>query len=157
MKFTLIKDIKKDSEMSIILRGLLMFILLYLIADIFVMSSNFGITSHTLNTTLFGDEDEYIDPIGSSAFLEFWHTQIFFIMMVLLTLNSIFIRLAKEYKILITNIVMMSAILSLVCLPLSFYFSAVFVDLYIVSYFTWHITALYMVADSLWRLNAKSV
>lgn len=157
MRFTLINNLQKDSSMSLILRGLIVFMLLFLISDILVMKSNFGISAQTINTTLFGDEEAYIDPISESSFLEFWHTQIFFIMMTLLTLSAIFIKVAKRSRTFFTNIVMISAIISLISLPLSFYMSKFFTDIFIWTYFIWHTVALYMIFYSFWKLNAKSV
>ncbi len=157
MKFTLVKNIQKDSAMSLILKGFLLFILLYLIADVLVMNSSFGITVDTITTTLFGNEDEYIDPINEASFLEFWHTQIFFVMMILLTLNAIFIRVANRSRVINTNILMISAITSLISLVLAFYVSNFFVNVYMWSYFIWHAMALYMIVYSFWKLRAKSV
>ena len=157
MKFTLVKNIQKDSAMSLILKGFLVFILLYLIADVLVMNSSFGITVGTITTTLFGNEDEYIDPINEASFLEFWHTQIFFVMMILLTLNAIFIRVANRSRVINTNILMISAITSLISLVLAFYVSNFFVNVYMWSYFIWHAMALYMIVYSFWKLRAKSV
>ena len=157
MKFTLINNIQKDSAMSLILKGFLVFILLYLVSDILVMNSSFGISVETINTTLFGNEEEYIDPINEASFLEFWHTQIFFIMMILLTLNAIFIRVAKRSRVIITNILMISAITSLISLPLAFYMSNFFINIYVITYFIWHLMAIYMIFYSFWKLNAKSV
>lgn len=143
--------------MSLILKGFLVFILLYLAADILVMKSSFGISADVINTTLFGNEEEYIDPISEASFLEFWHTQIFFIMMVLLTLSAIFIRVAKRSRIILTNILMISAITSLITLPLAYYMSNFYVNVYVATYFIWHIMAIYMIFYSFWKLNAKSV
>ena len=157
MKFTIIKNLQKDSAMSLILKGFLVFILLYLAADILVMKSSFGISADVINTTLFGNEEEYIDPISEASFLEFWHTQIFFIMMVLLTLSAIFIRVAKRSRIILTNILMISAITSLITLPLAYYMSNFYVNVYVATYFIWHIMAIYMIFYSFWKLNAKSV
>jgi len=157
VKFTLINNIQDDKAMSLILKGFLVFILLYLISDMLVMNSNFGISIESVNTTLFGDEDEYIDPLNEAAFLEFWHTQIFFIMMILLTLNTIFIRVAKRSRNTLTNLLMISALTSLIFLPLAFYTSASFVALYIITFFIWHIVAIYMIFYSFWKLNAKSI
>lgn len=157
MKFTLIKNIQKDSAMSLILKGFLVFILLYLIADILVMKSSFGLTVETISATLFGNEEEYIDPINEAGFLEFWHTQIFFIMMILLTLNAIFIRVANRSRVINTNILMISAITSLISIVLAYYVSAFFVNIYMWSYFIWHGMATYMIIYSFWKLRAKSV
>ena len=154
MRFTLIKDLKQDSMMKPILSGLIIFTLLYLISDIFVKSSSFGIFEEMIKTTLFGNEAEFLDPITTSAFLEFWHMEIFFIMMILLTLSAVFIRLsgAKGFNIIIVNAVMISALISLVALLLSFFLNAAFVQLYILSFFSWHVCAIYMSLYSLVRL-----
>jgi len=157
VKFTLINNLQKDSSMSLILKGFLVFILLYLVSNILVMNSSFGISIDQISATLFGNEDEYIDPITESSFLEFWHTEIFFIMMILLTLNAIFIRVAKRSRIILTNMLMLSALSSLVALPLAYYISDYFVNVYIVAFFSWHAMAIYIIFYSFWKLNAKSV
>ena len=154
MRFTLIKDLKQDTMMKPILSGLLIFTLLYLISDIFVKSSSFGIFEEMIKATLLGNESEFLDPITTSAFLEFWHMEIFFIMMILLTLSAVFIRLsgAKGFNIIIVNAVMISALISLVALGFSFFVNAAFVQLYVFSFFTWHICAVYMSLYSLLKL-----
>lgn len=157
MKFTVIKNLQKDSAMSLILKGFLLFILLYVVSDIFVMKESFGISAEAVNSTLFGNEEAYIDPINEASFLEFWHTQIFFIMMILLTLSAVFIRVAKRSRDILTNTLMISALISLISLPLAFYTSKFFINIYVISYFLWHIVAIYMIFYSFWKLNARSV
>lgn len=155
MRFTLIKDLKKDTSMRPILTGLLIFTLLYLISDIFVKYSSFGISTDAVKLTLFGNEEEFIDPISESSFLEFWHMEIFFIMMILLTLSAVFIRVSNKSNkdIFLTNITMISAIISLISLIGSFYLSSAFIEIYVVTFFTWHIAAIYMSLFSIWKLN----
>jgi hypothetical protein len=121
------------------------------------MKSAFGISEEALHSTLFGSEEAYIDPINEASFLEFWHTQIFFIMMILLTLSAIFIRVAKRSRNILTNALMISALVSLVSLPLAYYLWAIFLHVYIFTYFLWHIIAIYMIFYSFWKLNARSV
>lgn len=154
MKFTLIKDLKEDTTMKPILTGLLLFILLYLLSDVVVKHLNFGIFADDLHLTLFGDEEQYIDPLSTASFLEFWHIEIFFIMMLLLTLSAVYIRLAKDSssKLITLNIVMLSAITSLVSIIFAYFFSKSFVNVYMISFLLWHITAIYMVFYSLWKL-----
>ncbi len=141
--------------MKPILSFLLLFLLLYIISDIFVKSSAFGITPKSVNIHLFGDEDEFIDPLSKSAFLEFWHMEIFFMMMILLTLSAIFIRVCKAATntIIALNILMISAMLSLVSIALAFFVSEIFTEVYLASYWIWHLSALYMIVISLWRLH----
>ena len=154
MRFTLIKSLNQDKSMRPILTGLLIFTLFYIISDILVKYSNFGVFPNEVTTTLFGNEDEFIDPLSASSFLEFWHVEIFFIMMILLTLSTVFVRLAKHntLKIIVLNILMLSALFSLFSLLFAFFISPVFVLAYSILFLTWHMVAMYMIIYSLWKL-----
>ena len=138
-----------------ILTGLLIFIFFYLISNMMVKHFNFGVLPSTILLTLFGDEEQYIDPLSTASFLEFWHMEIFFIMMLLLTLSAVFIRIAKNsnLKIILINTLMLSSLVSLVSLLASFFVSSVFVYLYSSLFVLWHIVAIYMVLYSLWKLH----
>ena len=146
--------------MSPIMSGLLIFTFLYLLVDIFVKYNSFGLFSSALRLTLFGDEEQFIEPLSSVSFLEYIHTEIFFIMMILLTLSAIYARLANKIPstLWVINAVLLSSLLSLITLTLSYYFSDSFINLYVLSYFSWHTLAFYMASYSLWSLNfAKSL
>ncbi|QSZ41878.1 hypothetical protein GJV85_07075 [Sulfurimonas aquatica] len=154
MRFTLIKDLREDNTMKPVLGGLLFFILLYLIFDIFVKESSMGLTFTTLMNTLVGNEEEFIDPMSKSSFLEYIHMEVFFSMMILLTLSSAFIRLSSKgrHTLLVLNIVMICALFSLLALVLSYFISSDFIYPYIVSFLSWHILGVYMSLYSLFRL-----
>lgn len=160
MRFTLIKDLKQDKSIKPLLNGLLLFMLLYFFADVFVTNTTFGLLSQDIKVTLFGNADEFIDPMSKSVFLEYIHGQIFFMMMILLTLSTIYARLCsvKKYSILIINILMISALVTLLSLAISYFYTPSLLSLYVVTYFLWHITAFIMALHSLWNLNlAKSL
>ena len=158
MKFTLIKDLRQDKTMRPILSGLILFTLLYLISDIFVKHSSFGILPQNISITLFGNEDEFIEPLSQASFLEFWHMEIFFMMMILLTLSAVFIRLTQNasLRLISLNIVMISAISSLISLFLAYFVSADFIYVYSLSFVLWHVAAIYMTLYSLWSLHYDS-
>ena len=155
MRFTLIKDLKQDITIKPLLNGLLIFMLMYLIADIFVIDATLGLLVEDIKMTLFGNIDEYIDPIDKSVFLEYIHGEIFFMMMILLTLSTVYARLCsiKNYSIIIINILMLSALLALISLAISYFYAPSFLSVYVLSYFIWHITAFIMALHSLWNLN----
>ena len=155
MKFTLIKDLKQDSMMKPILSGLLFFTLLYLVSDIFVKNSGFGVFPSAVKSTMFGNEQEFLDPISKASFLEFWHVEIFFIMMIIFTLSAVYIRLSKASKsaIVVVNLMMISAIASLISLPISYFFNPIFINMYVTTFFIWHILALFSSVYSLKRLH----
>ena len=141
--------------MKPLLNGLLIFITLYLIFDIFVKSHTLGLSIQTISTTLFGNTDEFLDPMNKSVFLEFIHMQIFFLMMLLLTLSAVFIRLFSKKKttILLMNLLMFFGILSPITLAAAYFYSSEFISIYLLCFFSWHIIALYMALKSLWELN----
>ena len=138
-----------------ILSGLTLFTLLYLISDVFVKNSSFGILPDRVNLSLFGNEEEFIDPLSQASFLEFWHMEIFFIMMILLTLSAVYVRLSQNspYRLLVLNVVMISAITSLVSLFLAYFVYSEFVYLYSLSFALWHLCAIYLSLYSLWILS----
>ena len=154
MKFTLIKKLSQDKSMRPILSALLFFTLLYIVSDVLVKYLNFGIFADAVSVTLFGDEEQYIDPLSTSAFLEFWHVEIFFIMMILLTLSAVFIRVSKDNsaKIIILSALMISALCSLIALLLAFFVAKIFVLIYSILFFIWHTLAVYMILYSLGKL-----
>jgi len=154
MKFTLVKDIKGDTLMRPILGGLLLFILLFLSADILLKNDHIGLTQTTLSQTLFGNEEEYIEPVTEHFLLELMHSDIFFMMMTLLTLSAVYARLCQNKAIRIVNInaTMISALLTVLFLPLAYYLSAHFILPYIIAFYSWHILALFMTIASLYYL-----
>ena len=154
MKFTLVKDIKGDTLMRPLLGGLLTFVLLFLTADIFLKNDHIGLTPSHLAQTLFGNEEEYIEPVTEHFLLELMHSDIFFMMMTLLTLSTVYARLCQNPKIRMVNInaVMISALLAIIFLPLAYYLSAQFILPYIIAFYSWHIIALFMSVASLYYL-----
>ncbi len=157
MKFTLINNIKQDRAMRLILTGFLSFILFYLISDTVVKYFSFGILPDAIEVTLFGNEEEFIDPITKASFLEFWHVEIFFMMMILLTLSAIFIRLANRSRVAMTNTLMISAIISLITIALSYFVAGLYIYIYVLTFFIWHLSAIYMIFYSFWKLYDKSI
>ena len=141
--------------MKPLINGLLTFMLLYFMADTFVTKMTLGLYSSQITQTLFGNMDEFIDPMDSSVFLEYIHGQIFFMMMILLTLSAVYARLCskKSYSMLLINALMISALLSLITLALTYFINANFLNLYILTYFLWHTLAFTMALHALWNLN----
>jgi hypothetical protein len=116
---------------------------------------SFGVLPSMVHQTLYGNEGEYLDPISLASFLEFWHMEIFFIMMILLTLSAVYGRLCENTytDLIVMNITFMSSIISLIALGLAFYVEELFVSLYSFGFLIWHLFAIYMVLNSLWKLH----
>lgn len=154
MKFTLVKDVKGDSLMRPLLGGLLLFIFLFLSADIFLKDDHIGLTESTLSKTLYGNEEEFIEPASEHFLLELMHSDIFFMMMTLLTLSAVYARLCQNSTLRLVNInaTMIAALATVILLPMAYYVSADFVLPYIITFYAWHILALIMTLASLFYL-----
>jgi len=154
MRFTLLKDLTQDRVMRPTLTGLLLFSILYLLSDLFVKQATFGLLPQKVLSTLYGNEEAFIDPISEASFLEFWHTEIFFIMMLLFTLSTICIRLcnASRFSLFMVNAILISALVTLSVLPFAYYFSQDLIYLYCVGSILWHIMAFFVAIFSLKRL-----
>ncbi|MBU0720249.1 hypothetical protein KJ877_02790 [bacterium] len=154
MKFTIIKDLSQDSMMKPILSGLLLFTILYLLSDIIVKHNSFGVLPNAIEMTLFGNEEEFLEGMGKTLFLEFWHVEIFFIMMVVFISSTIYTRLSNASKsaVVIVNIMMISSMISLISLPIAYFLSSYFISVYAVTFFIWHFLALYISLFSIKRL-----
>lgn len=155
MKFTLIKDLRQDRVMKPILSGLLLFTLLYLLSDIFLKQSTLGIFPHAIQTSLFGNEEEFLDGLSQASFLELWHVEIFLIMMLVFTTSTVYIRLSGASKgaLLAVNIMLLSALFSLIALASAYYLSPYFIYVYVATFFIWHVLALLFTLTSLKRLH----
>jgi len=160
MRFTLIKDLKKDDTMLHLLVGMLLFFFLYICADLVVKYYGFGLLKSQVILTLFGDEDAFMEGMLQSTFLEYIHQEIFFTMMLLLTLCAVYVRIMKHkiHRAFILHITMVTALLTPIFLVLAYFYTIAFVICYIAAFFIWHLSALFMVLISLQRLLfAKSI
>ncbi|WP_457747446.1 hypothetical protein [Sulfurimonas sp.] len=160
MRFTLIKDLKKENSMRYILNALLLFIVLYLTLDIYVKYLTIGLTPQLLSASLYGDENEFLDPMPLSVFLEFIHVEIFFMMILLLTLSAIYIRTQykKKFAPFLLHLTSLSAIFSIFSVTVAFFLSSAMIYLYIICFYIWHFSALFISLSSLRNLNfAESI
>jgi len=75
-------------------------------------------------------------------------------MMTLLTLSAVYARLCQNTSIRVVNInaTMISALLTIVFLPLSYYISSLFILPYLITFYSWHILAFFMAVASLYYL-----
>ena len=114
-----------------------------------------GLSVSAVTTTLFGNADEFLDPMNESVFLEFVHMEIFFLMMILLTLSAVYARLLhkKSKTVLVLNTLLLAALLTPLSLVAAYFYSAEFIGIYLFTFFSWHIVAFYMATASLWELN----
>lgn len=158
MKFTLVKDLRGNTILRPLLSGLLIFTILYLSADIILKKDHIGISYQTLSNTLYGNEDEFIEPVSFHFILELSHSDIFFMMMTLLSLSAIFSRLCKidRFRSILIHTTMLSAILNIITLFLAYFLNPFFIYTWILCFWLWHIGAFLISFISLFHLLKKA-
>ncbi|HFU74531.1 MAG TPA: hypothetical protein ENK65_03155 [Helicobacteraceae bacterium] len=154
MKFTLVKDLRGNALLRPLLGGLLSFIILFLSADIILKNDHIGLTSATLSATLYGDEENYVEPVSFHFILELLHSDIFFMMMVLLTLSAIYSRLCEKntIRMVLINLTMIAAIADVALLLFAYFQGPLFMLPWIISFWVWHLGAMSMAFASLLHL-----
>lgn len=154
MKFTLLKDIRQDPLMRPLLLGLLVFIILFFVSDIYLKHEQIGVTTAAAIMTFSGDEATFTDPISLSALLEILHGDIFFMMMSLMMLCAVYARLGNGSRRVgyLIHLTMSAALLSLVAMIAAQQFQGVLIALWVGLFWTWHTAALWMAAVSLLKL-----
>ncbi len=144
MRFTLIKDLSKHTQMRALLLGMLFFLTLFLLVDIAIKDTLIGLNLESISSTLYGNEEEYIEGINEGTLLEMIHADIFFMMMSLTLLSSIYTRVMGGSKTTnrLISVLFISALATLGFLLLAFYTSALFINAYIFTFALWHTIAL---------------
>lgn len=155
MRFTLVKDLRSDMLMRPLLSGLLLFTSAFLVADIFLKRDHIGLDRVTLSATLYGDEATFTEPVSEHFILELLHSDIFFMMMTLLTLSAVYARLCpvKRIAIVLINAAMLSAIADVVLLALAYFRGEAYLLPWMSMFWIWHVSALFMALSSLLHLH----
>jgi len=154
MRFTLVKDLRTDPLMRPLIGGLLLFSLLFLLFDVWHKIEQIGLLPKNVATFLYGNEEEFVEPVTQSSLLEIIHMDTFFAMMILLTLSAVYARLSDSLsrKMIMINLSMVGAIFGIVSLLLAYFFHPLFIYIWLFCFGVWHMIALGMAVESFWRL-----
>ncbi len=155
MKFLIHNDLHSRPLMRLLLAGLQVFVLLFLLFDVVYKSEQIGFSYEDVTTYLFGSEALFIDAVVLKALLEMLHADTFFIMMVLLTLGSVYARIcsSKRRALYAVHTVMIAAFVAIISLLAARYISEYFIGLWMVGFWLWHLGAAGMSLEILWQLR----
>lgn len=155
MKFTLVKDLRQDPLMRPLLAGVLLFIALYLASDVYVKSELIGVSLPAAQVTFTGDEESFVEPISLTTLIEIVHGELFFMMLTLMTLCTIYARLrggSRGARVLI-HLTMLSALLSQAALVGAQMVSAELAVAWVTLFWCWHAAAFWMGTSALLALG----
>lgn len=143
MKFLVTKDLAHSTLLSYLMGGVVFAILLYLGLDLVLHTYAIGLDIHSISVTLFGDAENFVEPILIDSLLLQVHIDLFMTLFAILILSSIYIRLysSKAMTKWIVHLLFILGLLSPVMLILAYYVGTVFATMWLISFVLWHVLA----------------
>lgn len=132
-------------------------ILLYLIMDVVLHTYVIGLDIAAIKSTLLGNTETFEEPILIDSLLLQVHIDLFMTLFALLILTSVYIRLHDKTKILRVTIhtLFLLGIMTPIFLLLAYFWSEVFVYLWVATFLIWHALACIVSLMILRRVNFK--
>lgn len=96
MKFVITKELEHSQLLNTLMIGVSIALFFYYIFDLFLHMFLIGGTLSTINNTLYGNMEEFIEPILLDTLLLQVHIDLFMSLMSLMILTTIYIRLFAE-------------------------------------------------------------
>ena len=96
MKFLVNKDLEHSSLLSNLMAGVVFALFFFFLLDIVLHAYVLGLDVPTLSTTLFGNPDEFIEPILLDTLLLQVHIDLFMALLSIMIVASIYIRLHNK-------------------------------------------------------------
>ncbi len=143
MKFLVTKDLAHSTLLSYLMGAVVFAILLYLGFDIVLHAYVIGLDMQSASVTLFGDIENFVEPILIDSLLLQVHIDLFMTLFALLILSSIYIRLYSE-KVMtkwVVHLLFLTGMLAPISLILAYFVSASLTVMWLISFVMWHLLA----------------
>ncbi len=146
MKFLVTKELSHVALLQNLMVAVCIALFFYLGLDVAVHGYVLGFDVDGILSTLYGNEEEYIESILVDSLLLQVHIDLFMALFSLLILSSIYIRLFAELKSsrYLVHVVLFLGLLSPVLLMLAYFTSEVWAFVWLVSFMLGHLLAVYM-------------
>lgn len=157
MKFLVTKDLAHSTLLSYLMGSVVFVILMYLGFDMVLHAYVIGLDLHSVSVTLFGDVENFVEPILIDSLLLQVHIDLFMTLFALLILSSIFIRLYSD-KVMtkwIVHLLLSMGILAPVALILAYFVSTLFSVIWLMCFVLWHLLAAIVAIMILKKLLSK--
>lgn len=143
MKFLVTKDLSHSRLLSYLMGSVVFAIFLYLGLDTLLHAHIIGLDMQSASVTLFGDAENFIEPVLIDSLLLQVHIDLFMTLFAILILSSIFIRLysSKAMTKWIVHILFIMGMLAPIALLLAYYVNVFFVAVWLSSFILWHVLA----------------
>ena len=143
MKFLITKDLDYSTLLSYLMGIVVFAILLYLGLDVVLHAYVIGLDMHSVSITLFGDAENFVEPVLIDSLLLQVHIDLFMTLFAILILSSIYIRFysSKMMTKWIVHLLFIMGMLAPATLLLAYFVSALFTVIWLISFVFWHTLA----------------
>jgi len=157
MKFLVTKDLAHSKLLAYLMAAVLMAILLYLGLDVVLHGYVIGFDFNEIHSTLFGNMETFEEPILIDSLLFQVHIDLFMTIFALLILSSIYIRLHNKTATMkwVLHLLFILGLLAPISLLLAYFWSEIFVTVWIVTFILWHLLAVLISISLFPRLNFR--
>lgn len=157
MKFLIKKDIKYTALLHNLIVAVISILSLYLLLDISLHYFVIGMDIASISTTLYGDEERFIEAILLDSLLLQVHIDLFMNIITLMILSSIYIRYFSHtpYSKLSVHLLLLSGIIAPISLLIAYFTSIIFVYIWLITFIVEHILGLIMGMMILKKLLSK--
>ena len=143
MKFLVTKDLAHSTLLTYLMGSVVFVILLYLGFDTVLHAYAIGLDLDSVSVTLFGDVENFVEPILIDSLLLQVHIDLFMTLFALLILSSIYIRLYSEKGMTkwVVHVLFILGMLAPAALLLAYFVSESFTAMWLISFVLWHVLA----------------
>ncbi|GIU00752.1 hypothetical protein TSL6_12580 [Sulfurovum sp. TSL6] len=157
MKFLVTKDLAHSTLLSYLMGSVVFAILFYLGFDIVLHAYVIGLDMHSISVTLFGDAENFVEPVLIDSLLLQVHIDLFMTLFAIVILSSIYIRLysSKGMTKWVVHLLFILGMLAPLALLVAYFVSAYFTAVWLISFVLWHILASIVAVITLKKLLFK--
>ena len=157
MKFLVTKDLQHSTLLGNLMVGVSVALFFYLGLDVVLHGYLLGTNLTEINTTLYGNVEEFVEPILIDSLLLQVHSDLFMSLFGIMIIASIYIRLfsGKKSTKSFVHLLFILGLLSPIMLLIAYFSSVVFVYLWVASFLLWHLLGMGMALAIIKKLLFK--
>jgi len=146
MKFLVSKDLEHSSLLANLMGGVIFTLFFYLLLDIVVHGYVVGLDAATVATTLYGNSEEFIEPILIDTLLLQVHIDLFMSLLTIMIVAAIYIRLYNTSMTTrwLVHLLFILGLLSPILLMVAYFSTIGFVYVWLVSFVMGHFLGMMM-------------
>lgn len=146
MKFLITKELVRSALLTNLILAVSVALLFYLGLDVVLHGYVIGFDLQGIINTLYGNEEEFIEPIIIDSLLLQVHINLFMSLFSMIMIASIYIRLFSDKKMTkwLVHLLFILGLIAPIVLMIAYFTSMVFVYIWIVSFFAGHILSTIM-------------